>query len=240
MDWKVCFLPLASLSLTSLTTTACVSWLSVGFSCSSAAGFAFLVIQFRVPGTKDRCEGPHYVPIYVCYVLKAPAKCSTSLDVLFDIWQHISQQRFFNEDENQRFMCCWRHAASKDIHSILNLKLIFDVQLMKVPFATLFAFSIDQQKRDIKVVSSNIVSCTLLDANNVTVRTINTTARLWFGMKEVRLNKELVRISSTAVTPTGVTVKNNFQSNEQIGGLGFSRGAVNASVGSFYQLSIDT
>ena len=88
------------------------------------------------------------------------------------------------------------------------------------PFATLFAFSIDQQKRDIKVVSSNVVSCTLLDANYVTVRTINTTARLWFGMKEVRLNKELVRISSTVVTPTGVTVKNNFQNNEQIGGLG--------------------
>ena len=105
------------------------------------------------------------------------------------------------------------------------------------PFATLFAFSIDQQKRDIKVVSSNVVSCTLLDANYVTVRTINTTARLWFGMKEVRLNKELVRISSTVVTPTGVTVK---QSNEQIGGLGFSRGTVNASVGSIYELSMDT
>ena len=102
------------------------------------------------------------------------------------------------------------------------------------PFATLFAFSIDQQKRDIKVVSSNVVSCTLLDANYVTVRTINSTARLWFGMKEVRLNKEIVRISSTAVTQTDVTVKNNFQSNQQIGGLGFSRGAVIASVGSIY------
>ena len=108
------------------------------------------------------------------------------------------------------------------------------------PFATLFAFSINQQKRDIKVVSSNIVSCTLLDANYVTVRKINTTARLWFGMKELRLNKELVRISSTVVTPTDVTEKNNFQNNEQIGGLGFSRGAVNASVGSFDELSIDT
>ena len=106
MDWKVCFLPLDSLSLTSLTTAACVSRLSVGFSCSSAAGFTFLVIQFRVPRTRDRCEGPHYLPIYVCYGLKAPAKCSISLDVLFDIWQHNSQQRFFNEDENQRFMCC--------------------------------------------------------------------------------------------------------------------------------------
>ena len=113
MDWKVCFLPLVSLSLTSLTTAACVSRLSVGFSCSSAAGFIFLVIQFRVPGTKDRCEGPHYVPIYVFYGLKAPAKSSISLDyVLFDIWQHISQQRFFNEDE-KRFMCCLYAGGAK-------------------------------------------------------------------------------------------------------------------------------
>ena len=111
---------------------------------------------------------------------------------------------------------------------------------MKVPFATLFAFSIDQQKRDIKVVSSNILSCTLLDTNNVTVRTINTTARLWFGVKKVRLNKEMVCISLTVVTPTGVTVKNNFPNNEQIGWLGFSRGAVIASVGSVYELSMDT
>ena len=109
-----------------------------------------------------------------------------------------------------------------------------------MPLATLFAFRIDRQVRDMEVVSSNVVSCTLLDANNVTVRTINTTARLWFGMKEVRLYKELVRISSTVVTPTDVTVKNHFQNSEQIGGLGFSRGTVNASVGSIYELSMDT
>ena len=183
--------------------------------------------------------------LYVCYGLKAPAKCSKCISRC--AFRHMAAyqptaflQRGRNATVYVLFICWWRHAASKDIHSILNLKLIFDVELMKVPFATLFAFSIDQQKRDIKVVSSNIVSCTLLDANNVTVRTINTTARLWFGMKEVRLNKELVRISSTVVTPTDVTVENNFQSNEQIGGLGFSRGVVNASVGSFYELSMDT
>ena len=45
-------------------------------------------------------------PYALRYGLKAPAKCSISLDVLFDIWQHNSQQRFFNEDEVQRFMCC--------------------------------------------------------------------------------------------------------------------------------------
>ena len=122
----------------------------------------------------------------------------------------------------QRFMCCLYAGGAK-----LLPKTIFDVELMKVPFATLFAFSIDQQKRDIKVASSNIVSCTLLDANNVTVRTINTTARLWFGMKEVRLNKEIVRISLTLSLLRVINVKIPLQPHKkyditQYGELDFS------------------
>ena len=65
--------------------------------------FLFLCSGFYIPG--HSVQSPWYKRqvrgaslcthmLYVCYGLKAPAKCSISLDVLFDIWQHNSQQRF--------------------------------------------------------------------------------------------------------------------------------------------------
>ena len=106
--------------------------------------FLFLCSGFYIPG--HSVQSPWYkrqvrgaslcTHIRLLWMIWRRLRSAAYLSMWFSTYGSITANSVSQWGRNATvcvlFICWWRHAASKDTHSILNLKLIFDVELTTI------------------------------------------------------------------------------------------------------------